>query len=138
MNQPQQSSQEDAVKFAREGNLVGLQKMGRYMPEVYHNMDPNGWTVLHESVRAGHLDMVQFLIGEQAIDKNLITKTGVSPLSIAKEFKGLDHPVTKFLESIGAEEIHPHKKRRTTTIDPKKPPTSMPSSVKKRLYGDEL
>eukprot|EP00529_Nitzschia_sp_RCC80_P005363 CAMPEP_0113520682 /NCGR_PEP_ID=MMETSP0014_2-20120614/44232_1 /TAXON_ID=2857 /ORGANISM="Nitzschia sp." /LENGTH=988 /DNA_ID=CAMNT_0000418581 /DNA_START=335 /DNA_END=3301 /DNA_ORIENTATION=+ /assembly_acc=CAM_ASM_000159 len=132
------SSQEDAVKFARQGNLDGLKKMGRYMPEVFHNKDPNGWTVLHESARAGHLDLVQFLIEEQAIDKDLVTKTGVSPLSIARQFQGRDHLVTRFLESIDAEDIHPHKKRRTTTSDRKNPPASMPSSVKKRLYGDEL
>ena len=125
------------MNYARQGNLEGLKRMGRYMPEVFHNKDPNGWTVLHESVRAGHLDMVQFLIDEQAIDKDLITTTGVSPLSIARESLG-DHPVTKFLESIDAEEIHPHKKRRTTTSDRKNQPASMPSSVKKRQHGNEL
>jgi ankyrin repeat protein len=124
------------VKFARVGNLEGLKEMSRYMPDVIHKADANGWTVLHESCRAGHLDIVQFLIVEKSIDVDLLTKTGVSPLNIVMEFQGPKHAVTLWLESQGATEIHPHKKKRP--IARPKTPSSMPSSSQKSLNSGEL
>jgi ankyrin repeat protein len=121
------------VRFARRGDLESMKEMGSAMPEAYHKPDPNGWTVLHEAVREGHVDIVQFLITEQNVDKDLITDTGVTPLNIARQFAGKDHAVTKYLEELGAVDVHPYRKTA-----PSSKPTAAQNLELKQALLDEL
>lgn len=127
----EQIKQPDVVKMVREGNLEGLKEISLYMEEALHAPDDLGWTVLHEATRRGHLDIVQFLINEHSVDKDLITETGVSPLNIARQFLGNEHPLSKYLELVGAIDAHPYRKPSSST-------SANPSSGAKAGDGDEL
>jgi hypothetical protein len=75
-------------------------------PKDLHKEDRNGWRPLHEAVRGGQVEVVQLLLLYGA-DLNHITKTGVSPLNIAKEYLAEDHPMIYFLEGLGAKDVWP-------------------------------
>ena len=59
-----------------------------------------------ESVRAGHLDAVQFFLGNGA-KYDHITPQGYSPLNLARQYLEEDHPVVKLLVDVGAVDIGP-------------------------------
>jgi len=66
--------------------------------------DQNDWQPLHEAVRGGYLEVVDFLLTFESVDKNARTSggNGPSPLWIAESTHGLDHPVTRRLLELGA------------------------------------
>ena len=107
----------DAHIAAKNGSLQALRVMSRNeeTAQMFHAKDRNSWTPLHEAVRGGHLDIVNFLI-EQEVDINARTQqgSGFSPLWLAQATHGPDHPVTKRLRELGAEEIDPewHEEER--------------------------
>ena len=63
--------------------------------------DKNGWTPLHEAVRAGDPDIVRFLI-EKGADINSRTRQGGSVLYWALQKHDEDHVVIDILRSNGA------------------------------------
>ena len=73
---------------------------------MLHSPDRNGWTPIHEAVRLGNLDVVDFLIAQQ-VDVNARTQHNFSPLWLAQATHGPEHPVTRRLRELGAEEIDP-------------------------------
>lgn len=77
--------------------------------DLVHATDANGWTPLHESIRANCVDCVINLI-QRGADVNALTSDGFSPLVYAKEFhksKTHNNPISHFLQSYGAREIGP-------------------------------
>jgi ankyrin repeat protein len=62
-----------------------------------------GWKPIHEAARQGHLDILQYLVDNGA-DIHAVSKVnrGYAPLSVAQDYLGDDHPVTKLLVSLGA------------------------------------
>ncbi|CAB9515466.1 Derlin-3 [Seminavis robusta] len=95
---------------AKINNLQRLQRLamteeGRAQFAVADN---NGWQPLHEAVRGGHLDVVNLLINHHA-DQNAKTNHGISPLWLAEDSLGPDHPVTKRLQELGAEKHGPER-----------------------------
>jgi len=92
---------------ASTGDLEALIAIAIDNPEALKHKDGNGWNPLHEAVRGGHVEIVKFLL-KGGLEKNERTHTGNggSPLWWAKKTHGVDHPMVKYLESIGAEE-HP-------------------------------
>ena len=70
--------------------------------------DENGWTPLHEGARAGHVDVVKYLIENGA---NINDKTGSgdggTALYWAKRRLEPQHPVIEYLENLGALEAGP-------------------------------
>jgi len=68
--------------------------------------DRNGWTAIHEAVRSGHLDILEYLVGLGAdYDKRTSSGYGPSPLYIARDVHGDEHPVVEFLEGLDAVEV---------------------------------
>lgn len=66
--------------------------------------DANGWTPLHEAARGGHLEVVKLLIEQHQADMNSLTNEGKgsSPYFIATQSHSPDHPVARYLKSLGA------------------------------------
>lgn len=83
------------VDALREGVVGGLS-------EFLHLADSNGWTALHEAVRAGHADVVEYLVEEVGLDIEEVTNQGAgsSPMELALEHHGADHPVTIMVQTL--------------------------------------
>jgi prolyl 4-hydroxylase len=64
-----------------------------------HERDANGWQPIHEAARAGHLEVVKYLI-EQGADARSMTLSGETPLWWARESLGEDHPVVRYLAGV--------------------------------------
>jgi len=93
---------------ADEGDVAALEELAAENERALHVRDENGWQPLHEAVRNGHIDAVRLLV-EHGADINAVTngEYGVSPYNIAIDLLPPNHPVTKFLESLGALNIGP-------------------------------
>jgi len=92
---------------AANADLDRLKELAKTDRRALHKLDANGWSPLHEAVRAGDKEAVEFLINNGA-DKNIragAKGTGSSPLNLALAHHSADHPVTKYLLSIGAKDI---------------------------------
>jgi hypothetical protein len=128
------------------GDILGLHKFIQEKPEALHEADELGWTgrfvglalfnllhqkclakvcfnllllAFHEAARSGKVEVVKLLLESAGIDKNLMTNTGVSPLNIARQYRGNndEDEVIMYLVSIGAQDISPSKKKTIETVD---------------------
>ena len=93
---------------AAVGDIEVLKELAKENKRALHAKDENGWQPLHEAVRAGHLDAVELLV-EHGADINSVTNKGmgVSPYYIAMRSLSEDHPVTEYLQSLGARNVGP-------------------------------
>lgn len=91
------------------GDTKQFEKRIRTDPKELHDADANGWTVLHESVRVGALEIVKIILNN-GVDKDLLTYTGVTPLYIARQYLDAGHELIGYLESLGAKDISPGRK----------------------------
>lgn len=96
--------------YAQQGDVEGLRALKKKNPKALLKKDRNGWTPLHEAIRGGHHEAVKFLIGVGA-DKNARTHHGFgsTPLALAIEELTANHPVSRYLLGIGAENIGPEE-----------------------------
>jgi len=63
--------------------------------------DVNGWTPLHEAARAGHLDVIKFLIEHEA---NVNERTNSKDTALTMTLSlGEEHPIVLYLKSVGAQ-----------------------------------
>ncbi len=91
---------------AKLGNLALLQELAETSAggrrRVLTASDRNGWQPLHEACRGGHRDAVRYLVVEQGeyVDVHATTNGGESPLSLAQQFHGENHPVTRLLQEV--------------------------------------
>lgn len=83
------------------GDVEKLRHIGANDPESLHQPDKNGWRPFHEAVRAGNIEVMKLLLDHGA-DVNQETYYQQNPLSIARQFHGNGHEVTKFLLEMGA------------------------------------
>mmetsp|Transcript_6904 Transcript_6904/g.9889 ORF Transcript_6904/g.9889 Transcript_6904/m.9889 type:complete len:368 (+) Transcript_6904:92-1195(+) len=90
------------------GDLNGLKEEVKKNKDIIHAEDSNGWKPLHEAARGGSIDVVRYLY-EQGVDINSRTGAGkgYSPLAIAKQQLGIEHPMYEFLKSLGGEAFEP-------------------------------
>ena len=87
-------------KAAMQGNLNFLREtVNAGDAWVLKIGDVNGWTPLHEAVRAGHVDVVDYLVQMVEMDIEQETYDGSKPLSLALRYHGMRHPVTKMLQT---------------------------------------
>jgi ankyrin repeat protein len=69
--------------------------------QLINAADENGWQAIHEAVRSGDLEMVQYLV-QLGCDVGAKVDNGGSALWIAKQFLDYDDPIVNFLIDIGA------------------------------------
>ena len=73
---------------------------------MLHVADSNGWTPLHKAVRAGHVDIVEYLVQEVGLDINEETNEDDSAISLALEHHGANHPVTVMVTTLLHQTYH--------------------------------
>lgn len=96
--------QHEAHNAAGDGDLDALIEIAKEDSEGLHAIDHNGWQPIHEAVRSGEEDVIEFL-KEQGADLNSITDSGaggLSVLDIAIKEWGDDHEFIDWLKSLGA------------------------------------
>lgn len=101
---------------AARGDMHTLCAAALQSPHLLYELDSNGWTPLHEAARAGHEEVVSFLVQEAeragVADVAIVNSVsnfgnGWSPLALAIEYHGEDHPVTHTLRQLGGQVLYP-------------------------------
>lgn len=94
-----------AHTYAASGELEKLAEVIEKKEDLITAADANGWTPLHEGARSGNIEVIRYLLSKGA-DINHRTgkeKNGYSALGVAHQIHGPDHPISKFIESVGGE-----------------------------------
>ena len=93
---------------AGRGDLTAVQRLLKVVVEgagsesdLMHARDANDWQAIHECARAGHLDVLEYLVAQGA-DLTAQTKGGGSVLYWARRNLDEHHPVIEYLEELGA------------------------------------
>jgi len=89
---------------AKLGNLPQLRQISNTDVGMLNAPDRNGWKPIHEAARGAHVQIVEYLIVEQMLDVQETTNNGRSPLSLAQEFHGENHPISRLIVQIIAAE----------------------------------
>ncbi len=110
------STYANLLKALRENNLARFKAILKDRPSLAQQKDNNGWTILHEIVRTGKVDMAEVVVEGYDADVNLRTNSngnpgeGGSPLYYAwTSFKSDTHPMVTYLIGAGAVLIEPVK-----------------------------
>ena len=98
----------EAHHAAQHGDVGLLTRLVGEQKHLATAEDANGWTPMHEGARGGHVSVVQFLY-ENGADVNHRTNKGRggTPLYYALQRHGDDHPVSKYLASVGGTNVEP-------------------------------
>mmetsp|Transcript_1065 Transcript_1065/g.1355 ORF Transcript_1065/g.1355 Transcript_1065/m.1355 type:complete len:839 (-) Transcript_1065:136-2652(-) len=96
----------DILHAAQNGNNKLLSEYLEVKPEWVNFADRNGWTAIHEAIRAQHTSTVITIL-EQGGDANAVTNSGSSPLAMAIDYCGENHAITEQLRKFEAIEIRP-------------------------------
>lgn len=96
----------DVVRAASEGDIEKLKIQAVVDKSKLFEGDQNDWQPIHLAARAGHVEVVDFLLKVGA-DVDAITNEGRgwSPLRIALDKFGDDHEVCSLLRSAGGHDL---------------------------------
>lgn len=88
---------------AGDGDLDTLIEIAKEEVDILHSTDKNGWTPIHEAVRSGHYNVIEFL-HQQNADFNAKTDFGEgdSVLDIALDRWGDDETFINWIRNLGA------------------------------------
>lgn len=90
------------------GDLNRLQKEVEKDKSAVTYKDDNGWTPMHEAARGGHEHVVKYLSENGAnINERSNNGMGGTPLYLSVKNHGEKHPVSLFLENLGALNLGP-------------------------------
>lgn len=93
------------IEVIKRGDLHTLKYLAKAMPSLVHDtVDNQMWRPIHEAVRQGYLDIVQYLIEQEGVNIHAVCRVGggMTPLAVSREFHGVDHDMSRYLESHGA------------------------------------
>ena len=86
---------------AREGDFAGLQEaVAAGFSNILRVPDANGWTPLHEAIRAGNTEVIEYLVRDVGLDLTAETNQGRNALSLAQDYHGREGAVTLLIESL--------------------------------------
>eukprot|EP00980_Cylindrotheca_fusiformis_P002717 scaffold628_cov91-Cylindrotheca_fusiformis.AAC.3 len=88
-------------KVAQEGNLAALQTLLQNYPDLLTDRDNNGWTLLHEAAKGGHVSIAEYLISIGA-DMNAQALDGYTPLYEAQRYHGPASSIAMYFRNLGA------------------------------------
>lgn len=95
---------EELAHAAATGDIDLIVRYSKNNKEALHEKDKNGWQPIHEAARAGHLDVVQLLVGHGAdVNEKTNFGEGLSLMQLVLEHHGEEHPLYDYLASVGAE-----------------------------------
>lgn len=89
-----------------EGRIEDLKNTLDKHAHLVNVRDKNGWTALHEAARKGEIEAITLLLdrGAEVNARTGVSGEGVSPLNLAKQYHGSDHPVAQLLEARGGKD----------------------------------
>ena len=97
-------------RAAREGDLATIIQADRAgLHDLLRLTDANGWSPVHEAARSGEANILQYLVEEIGLPidgEHSLTRHGDTPLSIALQFHGREHPVVVRILSLQGEDPH--------------------------------
>ena len=86
---------------ATRGDLAGLQEaVNAGFSNILSVPDVNGWTPLHEAIRAGNTEVIEYLVRDVGLDMTVVTNQGRNALSLAQDYHGREGDVTLLIESL--------------------------------------
>ena len=86
---------------ATRGDLAGLQEaVNAGFSNILSVPDANGWTPLHEAIRAGNTEVIEYLVRDVGLDMTVVTNQGRNALSLAQDYHGREGAVTLLIESL--------------------------------------
>ena len=99
--------QEESHTAAAKGDMEALARLATENKDKLHAKDGNGWQPIHEAIRAGHRDVIEFLVehGADVNEKTGYHGVGEFPLDLAKNFHGEENDLVGLLQSMGAKGI---------------------------------
>lgn len=101
-------TRDDLVEATRKNDVDTMTAIIRQHPEYVHQKDKNGWTPLHEAIRAGHAYAASHLVEFGHADVNVETNIGVTPLYMATHHSGkVDETTVRYLLKMGGIEKGP-------------------------------
>jgi hypothetical protein len=98
---------------ARSGNIKKVQELLQGSPDSVKERLDDGSTALHEAVRKGHKEIVELLL-QNGADPGAETKTGLTPLDLARSLKRVE-----ILSLLGAPPRPKEKELPTATTEKK-------------------
>jgi ankyrin repeat domain-containing protein 50 len=112
-------SNQNALYFATlQGNLTIVELLVNYGAVICAKIHPNllqnaNYTVLHEAVRRGHFELVEFFLNKH-VNPNIIDDTGCTPLHLACQYGFIK--IAQILVARGAN-INAYDYYRNTCLD---------------------
>lgn len=101
-------TRDDLVEATSKNDADTMTAIIRQHPEYVHQKDKNGWTPLHEAIRAGHAYAASHLIEFGHADVNVETNIGVTPLYMATHHSSkVDETTVRYLLKMGGIEKGP-------------------------------
>jgi len=123
-------------EWAVNGKLDKLQAVAAIDVRMLWFQDENGWEPIHEAARVGRLDIIQFLV-ESGAGINDLTADNMSAYRLALNNLGPDHPVSIYLEDLGAEDSGYKEDWREQRNDQWQQDDDMDEDDEYQAYNDE-
>lgn len=88
---------------AAKGDVSQLKQLAKENPNSLFEQDRNGWRPIHEAARAGHADVIDYLVKNgAAVNERTNDGRGATALWWAENLFDDDHPVILALRQHGA------------------------------------
>ena len=97
-----------AAKTGKADELKEELENNRDSSKLLNERDEKGYTILHQGVTSGNMEVVELLIDHGAeLNARTYGGYGETPLRIAEKEFGEKHPIVRYLKSLGALSLGP-------------------------------